>query len=149
VYGAEFEKDAKPLINLYRQYDGYVEGHGAKLADFLNGMYVVNGLGLDNENKKISQWHGLFSRLKLILTLKMVLVSFTYTHQRVGMDCWQEYEYHIYSDKVIIKAYEDNIFEGTWQEFIDYVARTSKNSSRGHIMENILNNTLEDYKQLT
>ena len=34
-----------PLINMYRQYDGYPSGHGAELADFLNkSKYSISGL---------------------------------------------------------------------------------------------------------
>lgn len=38
--------DGKPLVNMYRQFDGYPAGHGAELAGFLSGILVVNGLGL-------------------------------------------------------------------------------------------------------
>lgn len=29
---------------MYRQYDGYLEGHGKELADFLNGIEMINGI---------------------------------------------------------------------------------------------------------
>ena len=32
-----------PIINMYRQMDGYPSGHGAELAEFLNGFNIVNG----------------------------------------------------------------------------------------------------------
>lgn len=31
------------LVNMYRQYDGYPEGHGQELVDFLNSKTIVNG----------------------------------------------------------------------------------------------------------
>ena len=34
----------KPVCNMYRQFDGYPTGHGAELAEFLNGGRLVNGL---------------------------------------------------------------------------------------------------------
>jgi len=37
----------KPLINMYRQMDGYPSGHGAELAQFLAPIKMVNGLGGD------------------------------------------------------------------------------------------------------
>jgi hypothetical protein len=41
-------------------------------------------------------------------------------------DCGQEYEYHIYQDKVVIKDDRANeLFNGTWQEFSDYVSNTN------------------------
>tara|TARA_A100001011_G_scaffold85618_3_gene89695 strand:+ start:4316 stop:4915 length:600 start_codon:yes stop_codon:yes gene_type:complete len=35
------------LINLYRQYDGHMYGHGLDLADFLKDLKVVNGIRSD------------------------------------------------------------------------------------------------------
>ena len=35
---------------MYRQYDGYPHGHGAELAEFLNGGKVVNGIGADEKH---------------------------------------------------------------------------------------------------
>ena len=41
-----FVYDGKePMINMYRQYDGYPQGHGKELADFLNSGTMVNGFG--------------------------------------------------------------------------------------------------------
>jgi len=42
----------REIAVMYRQYDGYPEGHGAELAEFLSGMNVVNGLGA--EHKKVA-----------------------------------------------------------------------------------------------
>ena len=39
----------KEIAVLYRQYDGYLDGHGAELADFLKNKKIVNGL--QGENK--------------------------------------------------------------------------------------------------
>ena len=41
--------DAVPLISMYRQFDGYLSGHGLELARFLIDMKIVNGLGLERE----------------------------------------------------------------------------------------------------
>lgn len=32
------------LCVLYRQFDGYLEGHGKELKEFLQGMQIVNGM---------------------------------------------------------------------------------------------------------
>jgi len=40
------------IVVMYRQYDGYPEGHGRDLVNFLNGMTVVNGIP---GGKRISQ----------------------------------------------------------------------------------------------
>jgi hypothetical protein len=41
--------DRVPLISMYRQFDGYLSGHGLELARFLLDMKIVNGLGLERE----------------------------------------------------------------------------------------------------
>lgn len=40
--------DPTPILTLYRQYDGYPEGHGQILADFLSGRNLVNGFTPDD-----------------------------------------------------------------------------------------------------
>ena len=44
----------KSSINMYRQYDGYPQGHGLELAEFLSDFTVVNGLGADSYRGKIA-----------------------------------------------------------------------------------------------
>lgn len=40
-----FDENNKPLLSFYRQYDGYYDGHGAELQEFLAEMVIVNGFG--------------------------------------------------------------------------------------------------------
>ena len=41
-------------INIYKQYDGYPEGWGVQLSQYLRDIKVVNGYGMDQEhNTKI------------------------------------------------------------------------------------------------
>jgi hypothetical protein len=37
------------VVLMYRQYDGYPDGHPLETAEWLSGGKVVNGLGLDNK----------------------------------------------------------------------------------------------------
>ncbi len=37
--------DGVQVLNMYRQMDGYLEGHGAELAEFLAPITMVNGFG--------------------------------------------------------------------------------------------------------
>ena len=46
----------KPIVNMYRQYDGYPSGHGQELAEFLVGGTVVNGYGSHTPKKA---WNGM------------------------------------------------------------------------------------------
>lgn len=44
-------KATDSLINLYRQYDGHMYGHGLELAKFLDGFTLVNGIRSDIDPK--------------------------------------------------------------------------------------------------
>jgi hypothetical protein len=39
------KKVKNEIVTMYRQFDGYMEGHGKDLADFLAGGKLVNGIG--------------------------------------------------------------------------------------------------------
>ena len=41
------KKQRKPITCMYRQYDGYLDGHGAELAEWLSGYTIVNGIPMD------------------------------------------------------------------------------------------------------
>lgn len=45
-----YEND-KPVLCIYRQYDGYPRGHGAELHEFLDKLKLVNGFAPGDENK--------------------------------------------------------------------------------------------------
>ena len=46
----EFETPTE-LCVLYRQFDGYLDGHGKELKEFLQGMQIVNGMRGDEGSK--------------------------------------------------------------------------------------------------
>lgn len=113
---------SEPLVCMYRQFDGYPSGHGADLAEFLNGMTVVNGLGLE-ENRKVANGMGCLAA-QLVAFFKDGPGGF-YLHKPVlGRDDWQEFEYHVYADKVVvvnIGSNNDNVmFDGSWADFGQY-----------------------------
>ena len=43
------KKVKNEIVTMYRQFDGYMEGHGKDLADFLAGGKLVNGIGMDDK----------------------------------------------------------------------------------------------------
>ena len=102
-----------PIINMYRQYDGYPTGHGQELADFLLSGELVNGYS----EKQSVQFNGMGClAAQMIANFKNSVGGF-YIHSIDSTDCWQEYEYHVYEDKVVLKNPTEVIFSGTWDEF--------------------------------
>ena len=45
------DEKGREIVTIYRQFDGYYDGHGKELADFLTGFTLVNGLRGDGPEK--------------------------------------------------------------------------------------------------
>ena len=108
----------KPIVNMYRQFDGYPSGHGAELAEFLNSFdAIVNGISV-GDNRKIANGMGCLAA-QLIAHFKIDAGGF-YMYPVTPKDCGQEYEYHVYENKVVVKNPTEVIFSGTWREFNEF-----------------------------
>jgi hypothetical protein len=105
-----------PVINIYRQYDGYPSGHGHELAQFLDSKTLVNGFG--EQNSVEANGMGCLAA-QLIVQLKHG-VGGIYIYPVSSTDCFQDYEYHVYEDKVIVKDPTAVIFDGTWEDFAQF-----------------------------
>ena len=86
----------RPIINLYRQYDGYPEGHGAEIVEFLKSFTLVNGLGID-EGRRVANGMGCLAA-QLVSNFKGNEAGQFYLYPVTAKDCGQDYEYHIYSN---------------------------------------------------
>ena len=112
-----------PIINMYRQFDGYPSGHGAELAEFLNGFRIVNGYSGD----PVKTANGMSClSAQLVANFKKNIGQF-YLHLTDARDCGQEYEYHITRSEngslnvSIFDTYrEENIFDGSVAELVDF-----------------------------
>ena len=110
----------QPVLNLYRQFDGYPSGHGLELSNFLSGFEVVNG------------YNGMGClAAQLVAHFKQSVGGF-YIHPVTSTDCWQDYEYHVYENKVIVNScatvydsgHSQVIFEGTWEELNEFCSES-------------------------
>ena len=125
----------KPVVNMYRQYDGYPTGHGAELAEFLNGGRLVNGL-IHTKTAEESVYNGMGClAASMVAHFKQTPGSF-YIHPVDITDCGQDYEYHVYdkSGKLYIEVYycgcnmfgvsssdtHELVFKGNLKEFTEF-----------------------------
>lgn len=91
------DKKSPVLVAIYQQFDGYFEGVGEDLQQFLKGMVIVNGIGSDT-TKKIANGMGCLAA-QVIKHLKD-RVGGTYITSK---DNEQEYNYDIYlNDKKLV-----------------------------------------------
>lgn len=83
------------LVTIYRQMDGYPDGHGADLADFLRGRALVNGFGAGTP-EKASNGMGCLAA-SLVRTLKGDEIGSIYLEPPGSEDHGEEYVYTVAS----------------------------------------------------
>ena len=106
------EWDDSEICVLYRQYDGYPEGHGTDLLDFLKEMSIVNGIGSNSDGKKIS--NGMDCLAAQIVAHFKTEPGYFYINAAGSRDMCEEFIYTLYiynKDKLAIKV-EDTYDEG-------------------------------------
>jgi hypothetical protein len=115
VYEGKKEDWVLPFVCMYRQFDGYPAGHGAELADFLNGGKIVNGIP-GGSNVRLFNGMGCLAA-QLVANFKDGAGGIYLYPARLKQDCWQEYEYHVWEDTVRVTDTNDILFEGSWEDF--------------------------------
>jgi len=112
-----YNETSEALINLYRQYDGYPSGHGAELAQFLSLKKIVNGFNKDTGDLA----NGMECLAAQIVAYFKVGCGQFYLYPIDSTDCSQDYEYHVYPTKVIVKRHDQHIlFNGDWESFLEF-----------------------------
>jgi hypothetical protein len=117
---------------MYRQFDGYPTGHGAELAEFLNGGKLVNGLGVDRDQL---QFNGMGCLAASMVSHFKEEPGGFYIHPTDVRDCGQDYEYHVSEKKngLYVEVYNcgcnffgasgdthELIFQGSLKEFTEF-----------------------------
>ena len=82
----------KEICVLYRQHDGYPEGHGKELAEFLSGFRIVNGYDHDDTVKVANGMNCLAAQ---IITHFKTGVGQFYLYPPKTRDMGEEYVYTI------------------------------------------------------
>jgi len=110
--------DTKPMLCMYRQYDGYPSCHGRELADFLSSITLVNGLSSD-EDRVVANGMGCLAA-QMISKFKDGPGGIYITSPELNQDSWQDYGYHVFADKVFVRNPDTVIFNGTWKKFAKF-----------------------------
>jgi hypothetical protein len=87
-----YDDNDEIIICLYRQYDGYPEGHGKELQAFINSGVVVNGIPLGDKRKL---FNGIYDfSAQLVAHFKTDVGQF-YLYPPHTVDVGEEYVYHV------------------------------------------------------
>jgi hypothetical protein len=113
-----------PIMCMYRQFDGYLSGHGQELANFLNELTIGNGIPGKPELFTFANGMGCLAA-QMIVWFKKTPGGFYIHPVDLNQDCWQDYEYHVYENKVVVVSHffddenpTEQIFNGSWNEFL-------------------------------
>jgi len=123
----------RPICCMYRQYDGYMSGHGQDLADFLKPFTLTNGIGLSVKTAD--------GKLSPIANGMDCLAAQMIAHFKDGAggiylqhpdteDVWEEYIYEIEEGKggkfivTVHDTYEKEIiFQGSVRALINKIKK--------------------------
>jgi len=118
------KKKQVKIVTMYRQMDGYPEGHGIDLADFLAGGTMVNGISL-NEERLVFNGMGCLSA-QVVAYFKDGAGGI-YLHRGGTTNCWEQYKYEVIVDEdnpkeILLRCYDvyDRkwVFEGSPKDFV-------------------------------
>jgi hypothetical protein len=118
VYEGKKEDWVLPFVCMYRQFDGYPEGHGRELSEFLNGGEIVSGIPVGSTERLFNGMTCLAAQL--VANFKKDAGGIYLYPARLNQDCWQEYDYHVWEDTVRVTDTENIIFEGSWLAFEEF-----------------------------
>lgn len=110
------------IVCMYRQYDGYPNGHGLQLARFLDGFTVCNGY--NQAKTKLANGMGCLAA-QMVAHFKdgtgNIYLHFPSPPDPEG---WQEYVYWVSLQKVKVTDHAENpLFHGTWKEFLGWCSK--------------------------
>ena len=109
----------KVMVSIYNHYDGYPEGLGVTLANYLEGTKIVNGLGKNNEDV----FNGLGCMAASIIAELKEEAGNIYIEDPERPSGWIDYEYYIWGDTG--KDIWVSIFHGRTHECI-FVGKPDK-----------------------
>lgn len=104
-----------PILSVYQQFDGYLEGVGLSLAEFLKGKTVINGIqsGQTMEDGFANGMGCLAAQY--VANFKEKIGGFYLTNN----DDSQEYNYEVrFIDNALEISVDVDNFKGSIQEFI-------------------------------
>jgi hypothetical protein len=113
------EEPNQTIVDIYHHWDGYPEGLGVTLADYLNGKKVTNGLGRDNDNL----FNGMGCLAASLVAELKDGPGDVYIEPRESHG-WIDYQYYIWGDTykdIWISIFSDGecIFVGKPQALLD------------------------------
>ena len=112
-----------PFAVMYRQFDGYPDGHGRELAEFLVKRKLVNGIGGRDSSRNAANGMGCLAA-QVVSEFKGGEIGGIYLTD--DGDHGQDYVYEVHPNKssytVVVRDRRKVLFEGSPDAMLDWVA---------------------------
>lgn len=121
-----YNEGSEELVTMYRQFDGYPEGLGKELAEFLSSHELVNGISGDSNSSNAFNGMGCLAA-RVVSHFKGDEIGSVYLYQPGATDCWEEFVYRIECDegKIMLSVYgvyaKKDLFSGTPEEYLEWL----------------------------
>lgn len=111
------------IVVMYRQMDGYPDGHGLDLCEFLNDFKIVNGISGEDYNKKTA--NGMECLAAQVIAHFKDGVGGFYLHPAGTRNADEAYRYYVYPffeklciriEKEVDREKYEQIFKGSVKE---------------------------------
>lgn len=131
-------REDQEIVVMYRQFDGYPDGHGIDLAEFLSGFTITNGLSI---GENLNTANGMSCLTAQAIAHFKTDPGGIYLYPAETRDAGEEYIYEVRCP-VVRKGFEskkgglvikcsntygagEDLFEGSPEEFLAWVKETS------------------------
>jgi len=118
-----YDADVNQIVNMYRQHDGYLTGHGLELLKFLEPIEIVNGFTMGKNN--LANGAGCLAA-QLIAHFKEDVGGIYIQPHRTEMDWSIDFIYTVTvrsddSIHVMVHEYGDHLFDGSVSEYKKFI----------------------------
>jgi len=126
----KYEGDNPILVNVYHHYDGYIDGVGHDLAEFLLSKKIVNGISSFDDKNKIANGFGCLIAQYISNVKEGPGNVYIYPQDFEG-----NYNYDViyndWKDEIYIKVthYDKVLFKGSPKELLEYKEKSDEDEN--------------------
>jgi len=117
-----YDENVNQIVNMARQHDGYLTGHGLELLKFLEPIEIVNGFTMGKTN--LANGAGCLAA-QMIAHFKKGVGGFYIEPPIVGGEFENDFTYavEVKDDviRVVVYEWDKNIFSGTVPQFKKFI----------------------------
>lgn len=127
VFVNKWDDDEEEICVMYRQFDGYPEGHGKELCELLSKGKMVNGISM-GDNSFVFNGMGCLAA-QVVAHFKEDAGGF-YLHAAGTRDCGEEYIYTVSGSigeephVTVYSEYDGELFAGTASEVLELIEKS-------------------------